>query len=69
MDGGRGLWALPPFRTREISRARGHGAVREHVRVRGPLVGASSVAQLGESLAAVDLELTAEQRAAPAAAH
>jgi len=29
-----------------------------------PLVGASSVAQLNESLAAVDLELTAEQRAA-----
>ena len=28
-----------------------------------PLVGASSVAQLEESLAAVDLELTAEQRA------
>jgi aryl-alcohol dehydrogenase-like predicted oxidoreductase len=28
-----------------------------------PLVGASSVAQLNESLAAVDLELTAEQRA------
>jgi aryl-alcohol dehydrogenase-like predicted oxidoreductase len=28
-----------------------------------PLVGASSVAQLDESLAAVDLELTAEQRA------
>jgi aryl-alcohol dehydrogenase-like predicted oxidoreductase len=27
-----------------------------------PLVGASSVAQLEESLAAVDLELTAEQR-------
>ena len=27
-----------------------------------PLVGASSVAQLDESLAAVDLELTAEQR-------
>ena len=30
-----------------------------------PLVGASSVAQLDESLAAVDLELTAEQRARP----
>jgi aryl-alcohol dehydrogenase-like predicted oxidoreductase len=29
----------------------------------GPLVGASSVAQLDESLAAVDLELTADQRA------
>ena len=28
-----------------------------------PLVGASSVAQLNESLAAVDLELTEEQRA------
>jgi aryl-alcohol dehydrogenase-like predicted oxidoreductase len=28
-----------------------------------PLVGASSVTQLDESLAAVDLELTAEQRA------
>ena len=28
-----------------------------------PLIGASSVAQLDESLAAVDLELTAEQRA------
>jgi aryl-alcohol dehydrogenase-like predicted oxidoreductase len=28
-----------------------------------PLVGASSAAQLDESLAAVDLELTAEQRA------
>jgi aryl-alcohol dehydrogenase-like predicted oxidoreductase len=28
-----------------------------------PLVGASSVAQLEESLAAVDLELTLEQRA------
>ena len=28
-----------------------------------PLVGASSVAQLDESLDAVDLELTAEQRA------
>jgi aryl-alcohol dehydrogenase-like predicted oxidoreductase len=28
-----------------------------------PLVGASSVAQLDESLAAVDLELTPEQRA------
>jgi aryl-alcohol dehydrogenase-like predicted oxidoreductase len=28
-----------------------------------PLVGASSVAQLEESLAAVDLELTAQQRA------
>ena len=28
-----------------------------------PLVGASSVEQLEESLAAVDLELTAEQRA------
>ena len=27
-----------------------------------PLVGASSVAQLDESLAAVDLELTAQQR-------
>ena len=27
-----------------------------------PLVGASSVAQLDESLAAVDLELTADQR-------
>ncbi|MFF1644190.1 aldo/keto reductase [Streptomyces sp. NPDC058240] len=34
-----------------------------------PLVGASSVAQLDESLAAVDLELTAEQRAALDAAH
>ena len=29
-----------------------------------PLVGASSVAQLEESLEAVDLELTADQRAA-----
>ncbi|MEV8454673.1 aldo/keto reductase [Streptomyces sp. NPDC052095] len=34
-----------------------------------PLVGASSVAQLDESLAAVDLELTAEQRAVLDAAH
>ncbi|MFI5746016.1 aldo/keto reductase [Streptomyces sp. NPDC051644] len=34
-----------------------------------PLVGASSVEQLDESLAAVDLELTAEQRAALDAAH
>ncbi|MEV6393929.1 aldo/keto reductase [Streptomyces sp. NPDC051907] len=34
-----------------------------------PLVGASSVAQLDESLAAVDLELTAEQRARLDAAH
>ncbi|MET7856456.1 aldo/keto reductase [Streptomyces sp. NPDC005318] len=34
-----------------------------------PLVGASSVAQLEESLAAVDLELTAEQRATLDAAH
>lgn len=34
-----------------------------------PLVGASSVAQLDESLAAVDLELTAEQRAKLDAAH
>ncbi|WP_329199045.1 aldo/keto reductase [Streptomyces sp. NBC_01435] len=34
-----------------------------------PLVGASSVAQLDESLAAVELELTAEQRAALDAAH
>lgn len=34
-----------------------------------PLVGASSVAQLEESLAAVDLELTAEQRARLDAAH
>ncbi|MFF5272681.1 aldo/keto reductase [Streptomyces sp. NPDC000133] len=34
-----------------------------------PLVGASSVAQLDESLAAVDLELTAEQRATLDAAH
>jgi len=34
-----------------------------------PLVGASSVAQLEESLAAVDLELTAAQRAALDAAH
>ncbi|WP_406100298.1 aldo/keto reductase [Streptomyces sp. NBC_01013] len=34
-----------------------------------PLVGASSVAQLDESLAAVDLELTAEQRAALDAAN
>jgi aryl-alcohol dehydrogenase-like predicted oxidoreductase len=31
-----------------------------------PLVGAASVAQLDKSLAAVDLELTAEQRARPA---
>lgn len=34
-----------------------------------PLVGASSVAQLDESLAAVDLDLTAEQRAKLDAAH
>jgi aryl-alcohol dehydrogenase-like predicted oxidoreductase len=34
-----------------------------------PLVGASSVAQLDESLAAVDLELTADQRATLDAAH
>ncbi|WP_406016585.1 aldo/keto reductase [Streptomyces sp. NBC_00984] len=34
-----------------------------------PLVGASSVAQLDESLAAVDLELTTEQRSALDAAH
>ncbi|GAA4059034.1 aldo/keto reductase [Streptomyces shaanxiensis] len=34
-----------------------------------PLVGASSVAQLEESLAAVDLELTSEQRARLDAAH
>ncbi|MFI1397083.1 aldo/keto reductase [Streptomyces sp. NPDC020681] len=34
-----------------------------------PLVGASSVAQLDESLAAVDLELTADQRARLDAAH
>jgi aryl-alcohol dehydrogenase-like predicted oxidoreductase len=34
-----------------------------------PLVGASSVAQLEESLAAVNLELTAEQRAKMDAAH
>ena len=34
-----------------------------------PLVGASSVAQLDESLAAVDLELTTEQRATLDAAH
>ena len=34
-----------------------------------PLVGASSVAQLDESLAAADLELTAEQRARLDAAH
>lgn len=34
-----------------------------------PLVGASSVAQLDESLAAVDLELTPEQRAVLDAAH
>ncbi|MCX5313384.1 aldo/keto reductase [Streptomyces sp. NBC_00154] len=34
-----------------------------------PLVGASSLAQLEESLAAVDLELTTEQRAALDAAH
>ncbi|MEV0199673.1 aldo/keto reductase [Nonomuraea sp. NPDC050691] len=34
-----------------------------------PLVGASSVEQLNESLAAVDLELTAEQRAKLDAAH
>src|SRR5262249_8214099 len=34
-----------------------------------PLVGASSTAQLDESLAAVDLELTAEQRARLDAAH
>ena len=34
-----------------------------------PLVGASSVAQLNESLEAVDLELTAEQRALLDAAH
>jgi aryl-alcohol dehydrogenase-like predicted oxidoreductase len=34
-----------------------------------PLVGASSVAQLEENLAAVDLELTAEQRARLNAAH
>ena len=34
-----------------------------------PLVGFSSVAQLEEALAAVDLELTAEQRARLDAAH
>lgn len=34
-----------------------------------PLAGASSVAQLEENLAAVDLELTAEQRARLDAAH
>ena len=34
-----------------------------------PLVGASSVTQLDESLAAVDLELTAEQRTRLDAAH
>jgi aryl-alcohol dehydrogenase-like predicted oxidoreductase len=34
-----------------------------------PAVGASSVAQLDESLAAADLELTAEQRARLDAAH
>ena len=34
-----------------------------------PLVGASSVAQLEESLAAVDLELTAAQRARLDEAH
>lgn len=34
-----------------------------------PLIGASSVAQLDESLAAVDLELTADQRARLDAAH
>jgi aryl-alcohol dehydrogenase-like predicted oxidoreductase len=34
-----------------------------------PVVGASSVAQLDESLAAADLELTAEQRARLDAAH
>lgn len=34
-----------------------------------PLIGASSVAQLDESLAAVDLELTADQRALMDAAH
>ena len=34
-----------------------------------PLVGASSVAQLDESLAAVDLELTADQRTRLDAAH
>jgi aryl-alcohol dehydrogenase-like predicted oxidoreductase len=33
-----------------------------------PLVGASSVAQLEESLAAVELERTTEQRARPDAA-
>jgi aryl-alcohol dehydrogenase-like predicted oxidoreductase len=34
-----------------------------------PLISASSVAQLDESLAAVDLELTADQRAKLDAAH
>ncbi len=34
-----------------------------------PLAGASSVAQLDENLAAVDLELTAKQRARLDAAH
>jgi aryl-alcohol dehydrogenase-like predicted oxidoreductase len=34
-----------------------------------PLVGASSVAQLEENLAAADLELTADQRARLDAAH
>ncbi|MEU2631654.1 aldo/keto reductase, partial [Kitasatospora sp. NPDC007106] len=34
-----------------------------------PLVGASSVAQLDESLAALDLTLTADQRARLDAAH
>jgi aryl-alcohol dehydrogenase-like predicted oxidoreductase len=34
-----------------------------------PLVGASSVVQLEENLAAVDLELTVEQRARLDAAH
>jgi aryl-alcohol dehydrogenase-like predicted oxidoreductase len=33
-----------------------------------PLIGASSAAQLDESLAAVDLELTTEQRTRPGAA-
>ena len=34
-----------------------------------PLIGASSLAQLDESLAAADLELTADQRARLDAAH
>ncbi|CAM5665665.1 Aldo/keto reductase OS=Streptomyces tendae OX=1932 GN=GUR47_02935 PE=4 SV=1 [Streptomyces tendae] len=34
-----------------------------------PLAGASSVAQLEENLAAVELELTADQRARPDAVH